>query len=133
MSNAAIRKTWDESGFLDKVLNEAYKLANNQPEDKFKIIPVRLEPCDRCDHRLSMQNQYDLFDDFNKVLSADAASLIEELIQSSSKSKEVCIKGRTFNVIRFNMYLIVYMPMKVVVVFWWPMKLVSVKHLSPRV
>lgn len=63
LSNAAIRKTGDEPGFQDHELNEAYEIARNQPEQEFTIIPVRIEDCHRGDHRLSTNQQYDLFPD----------------------------------------------------------------------
>ncbi len=65
ISEAALRKTGDETpGFQDEELNYAYDIANQQSDQDFAIIPVRLEDCDRGDSRLSGFQQYDLFDDF---------------------------------------------------------------------
>ena len=51
LSNAAICKTGDEPGFQDHELNEAYNIAKDLPEQDFAIIPVRIEDCQRGDHR----------------------------------------------------------------------------------
>jgi hypothetical protein len=61
LSNSAIRKTGDEPGFQDEELNEAYEIAKNQPDTEFSIIPLRLEDCHRGDHRLTLYQQYGLF------------------------------------------------------------------------
>jgi len=69
ISEAALKKTGDISpGFQDEELQSAYEIAMAQPVTAFAIIPVRLEDCDRGDHRLSMYQQYDLFRDFEGVL-----------------------------------------------------------------
>lgn len=69
LSNAALRKTGDETpGFQDKELNTAYEIALTQSEKEFIIVPVRLEDCDRGDHRTSVFNQYNLFNNFEAAL-----------------------------------------------------------------
>jgi tetratricopeptide (TPR) repeat protein len=68
ISNAAIRKTGDEPGFQDEELNEAYEIAKSQSVTEFAILPVRLEDCHRGDHRLTLYQQYDIFENPEKVL-----------------------------------------------------------------
>jgi tetratricopeptide (TPR) repeat protein len=76
LSNAAIERTsGDKPGFQDQELLYAYEIALNQPEDKFSIVPVRLEDCDRGDHRLSVFQQYDLFLDWEKELDKLAVNI----------------------------------------------------------
>jgi tetratricopeptide (TPR) repeat protein len=76
LSMAALRKTGDETpGFQDEELQRAYEIALNQPDDKFSIVPVRLEDCDRGDHRISTFQQYDLFEDWEKELDKLAVHL----------------------------------------------------------
>jgi hypothetical protein len=75
LSQSSISKTGDKPGFLDEELNMAYNIAMNQPVTEFSIIPLRLEDCDRGDHRLTMFQQYDLHDDFNKGLDKLALDL----------------------------------------------------------
>jgi tetratricopeptide (TPR) repeat protein len=75
LSNAAIRKTGDEPGFQDHELNEAYNIARDQADQEFTIIPVRLEDCRRGDHRLTLFQQYDLFEDFDGKLDKLAVNL----------------------------------------------------------
>jgi len=68
ISQAALRKTGDEPGFVDEELHTAWEIAQAQSDTAFTIIPVRLEDCDRGDHRLSVYHQYDLFKDWDGVL-----------------------------------------------------------------
>jgi len=69
ISKAALRKTGDERpGFQDVELNRAYNIAEQQSDQDFAIIPVRLEDCGRGDFRLSSFQQYDLFGDFDGAL-----------------------------------------------------------------
>ncbi len=76
ISEAALKKTGDESpGFQDEELQQAYEIARVQPESSFTIIPVRLEDCDRGDHRMSPYQQYDLFEDFESGLDRLAVIL----------------------------------------------------------
>jgi tetratricopeptide (TPR) repeat protein len=76
LSNATLKKTSGEiPGFQDEELQYAYDIAKNQPEDKFTIVPVRLEDCDRGDHRISIFQQYDLFQDWKGVLDKLAVHL----------------------------------------------------------
>lgn len=75
LSNAAIRKTGDEPGFQDHELNEAYNIAKDQTEQEFTIIPVRIEDCNRGDHRLTLFQQYDHFDYFNGGLPKLAVNM----------------------------------------------------------
>jgi len=75
LSNAAIKKTGDIPGFQDHELNEAYNIAKDQPEQEFTIIPVRLEDCHRGDHRLTLFQQYDLFDGFDEGLDKLAVNM----------------------------------------------------------
>ncbi|MCP5049090.1 MAG: TIR domain-containing protein, partial [bacterium] len=76
LSNAALKKTHGEKpGFQDDELQYAYEIAVNQPEDKFTIVPVRLEDCDRGDHRISIFQQHDLFPDVETGLDKLAVDL----------------------------------------------------------
>jgi tetratricopeptide (TPR) repeat protein len=76
LSNAALMKTGDEKpGFQDKELNRAYNIAQDQSDQDFTIVPVRLEDCGRGDTRLSSFQQYDLFNDFETGLDMLAVHL----------------------------------------------------------
>ncbi len=76
ISNAALRKTGDDQpGFMDTELNAGYRIAKRQPATEFTIVPVRLEDCGRGDHRLTVFQQYDLFDDFEAGLDKLAVVL----------------------------------------------------------
>ncbi len=75
LSQAAVHKTGDEPGFVDDELNTAWEIAQAQSDTEFTIIPVRLEDCDRGDHRLSVYQQYDLFRDWEGVLDRLAVQL----------------------------------------------------------
>jgi biotin carboxyl carrier protein len=76
LSEAALRKTGSEKpGFQDNELNIAYNIALAQSSDNFAIIPIRLESCDRGDHRLSVHQQFDVFRDWDGVLDKLAVRL----------------------------------------------------------
>jgi len=68
LSNAALEKLKNKKGVQHEEFYFAYDLAINQPEDKFTIVPVRLEDCERGDRRLIIYEQYDLFEDWEGVL-----------------------------------------------------------------
>lgn len=68
ISEFALKKTGKKPGFQDEELNRAYNIAENLSTNEFTIIPIRLENCGRGDHRLSVFQQYDLFNDFDKEL-----------------------------------------------------------------
>ncbi len=87
ISEAALRKTGDEPGFQDKELNRAYNIAEDQPDDEFTIIPVRIEDCDRGDHRLTSFQQYDLYDDFEEGLDTIAVDIGGKSL-SDAKAKD---------------------------------------------
>lgn len=63
LSEAALKKTGDESGFQEEELQYAYEIAMKQGAGQFTIVPIRLQDCDRGDHRLSTNQQYDYFED----------------------------------------------------------------------
>lgn len=73
LSSAALKKIGEEPGFAEHELNDAYKFAKSS--DTFKIIPLRLEDCDRGDNRLSIYQQFDLFPDWNDTLNKLAVRL----------------------------------------------------------
>ena len=76
LSCAALEKTGGgKPGFQDEELQYAYEIAINQPDDKFTIVPVRLEDCGRGDNRTSIFQQYDLFRDWEKELDKLAINL----------------------------------------------------------
>lgn len=56
-------------------LDYAYDFATKQAETEFTIIPVHLENCDRGDHRLSIYQHFDLFEDWDGVLNQLAVQL----------------------------------------------------------
>jgi tetratricopeptide (TPR) repeat protein len=68
LSEAAIKKIGDEPGFQDVELNTAFEIALAQSEQTFTIVPVRLEDVDRGGNRLSIFQQYDLFNDWEGTL-----------------------------------------------------------------
>jgi tetratricopeptide (TPR) repeat protein len=65
----------EKPGFLDKEFKYAIQTALNQPKDKLKIVPVRLEDCQRGDHIIDMFNQCDLFPDLKNSLDQLAVQL----------------------------------------------------------
>ena len=73
LSSAALKKIGEAPGFAEHELNDAYKFAKSS--DSFKIIPLRLEDCDRGDNRLSIYQQFDLFPDWNDTLDKLAVRL----------------------------------------------------------
>ncbi len=68
LSQIALEKIANHNGHLDEEFRYAYQFAMTVSENQFMIIPVRLEDCDRGDHRLSGLHQYDLFDNREEVL-----------------------------------------------------------------
>lgn len=68
LSEAALRKTGDKPGFQDEELSLAFDIARQQSSNSFMIIPLRIEDCDRGDHRIATYQQYDLFRDRHAVL-----------------------------------------------------------------
>jgi tetratricopeptide (TPR) repeat protein len=75
LSEAALRKTGDAPGFIDTELDQAYNIALAQSDADFTIIPIRLEDCNRGDHRLTMYQQFDLFSDWGGALDRLAVML----------------------------------------------------------
>jgi hypothetical protein len=75
LSEAALRKTGDAPGFIDTELDQAYNIALAQSNADFTIIPIRLEDCNRGDHRLTMYQQFDLFSDWGGALDRLAVML----------------------------------------------------------
>lgn len=96
LSQNSLRKIgFDGSGFVDDELQWATEIAFRQPENQFTIVPVRLEDCDRGDHRLSIHHQYDLFDDSDFETALDKLALelggqaISELRAKDDRSEGV--------------------------------------------
>ena len=54
LSQAALKKSDEAPGFVDDEIQFAYEVAASQENDRFSIIPVRLDNFGRGDHRLSM-------------------------------------------------------------------------------
>jgi len=75
LSNAALRKTGDDPGFLDEELNTAYQFAKDLSVTEFTIIPALLEDCDRGDHRLKSFQQYALYEGWEAHLDALAFAI----------------------------------------------------------
>jgi len=89
LSNAALKKTGGEKpGFQDEELQFAYEIAINQPDDKFSIVPIRLEECSRGDHRISIFQQYDLFENWEKGLDKLAVNLGGDSFADSTAKDE---------------------------------------------
>lgn len=93
LSEAALRKTGDEPGFQDEELNTAFNIAVDQDERLFTIIPVRLEKCSRGDHRLSIFQQYDLYDNWERgvnqlAVNLGGRSLVEEVRRQEQTEEE---------------------------------------------
>ena len=101
ISKEALRKTGDEPGFQDEELTWAYNIAVNQPDETFDIVPVRLEPCDRGDTRLTTFHQYDLFHDFEKDLDALAVLLggfsLSDALAEDERTEEEKMSENLFN------------------------------------
>jgi len=68
LSHAALRRLERAPGFQDHELTTAYEIAMAQSEDRFAIVPVRLEDTGRGDHRISVFQQFDLFGDEQSAL-----------------------------------------------------------------
>lgn len=75
ISNAALRKTGAEPGFLDQELDAAYQFAKDLPVKDFTIVPVLLEDCDRGDNRLKSFQQYALHEGWEAHLDALALAI----------------------------------------------------------
>jgi tetratricopeptide (TPR) repeat protein len=107
LSEAALKKVGDESpGFQDEELQQAYEIARVQPEGDFTIVPVRLEDCDRGDHRLSPYQQYDLFNDFNSELdnlsiNLGGVSLADKFAKDTRSEDEKFLENLHNNAITF--------------------------------
>ena len=94
MSTAAMKKLDKGIGVQGNELRDAYEIAKNQPEKDFNIFPVRLDNCDRGDHRLSQFNQFDLFEDWETVVDKIAIqlggkSLINPLQKDTRTDKQI--------------------------------------------
>jgi Flp pilus assembly protein TadD len=90
LSHAAIGKTGDPPGFQDQKLRESYEIASRQPEQKLTIVPVRLEDCSRGRHRLTLFQQYDLFEGFDEGLDELVVNL-----RGVSSGNPAATRGRT--------------------------------------
>jgi Flp pilus assembly protein TadD len=75
LSRSALQRLESAPGFQDTELTTAFQIALDQSEDRFTIIPVRLEETDRGDHRVSTFQQYDLFTNTESVLDKLAVSM----------------------------------------------------------
>ncbi|MCP5049709.1 MAG: toll/interleukin-1 receptor domain-containing protein, partial [bacterium] len=99
VSNAALEKTsFENPGFVDKELQTAWEIAQEQDGKSFTILPVRLEDCDRGDMRLSGWQQYDLFEDWEKGLDKLAVdiggiSLADERARDERTENEKIVAG----------------------------------------
>jgi tetratricopeptide (TPR) repeat protein len=102
LSNAALRKTGQDPGFLDEELDTAYQFAKDLPVKEFTIVPVLLEDCDRGDHRLKSFQQYALYEGWEAHLDALALAIgghklanIEEKDERSGDEKLIAgLKSR---------------------------------------
>lgn len=83
ISENALRKTGDKPGFQDEELDYAHSIAQQQSVQDFTIIPLRLEDCDRGDHRLSVYQQFDLFEDWDGTLDALAVQVGGEALATT--------------------------------------------------
>ena len=101
ISNSALQKTVQGSGFIDDELQQAYEIAMAQDERHFTIVPVRLEKeLSRGDHRLSIFQQYDLFENWEGGLDKLAVYLGGEAISSVMKRKELTEKDQLIEGLR---------------------------------
>jgi tetratricopeptide (TPR) repeat protein len=90
ISQAALKKTGNEPGFQDDELNYAWEIAIKQDEKHFTIVPIRLEVCDRGDNRLSLWQQYDLFDKWDETIDN-----LSKYFGGQSLNKSVINKDKT--------------------------------------
>lgn len=104
LSPAALRKTGEEPGFQDEELSLAFEIALAQDERSFVILPVRLENVGRGDHRLSMFQQYDLFEDwqgtvdklvgiFSETDPSISANLINDRLTEEQIEEQMVIRA----------------------------------------
>jgi len=75
ISESALTKLGDDPGFQDNELNRAFEIAMRQLSKDFSIIPVRIERCDRGDSRLTIFQQYDLFENFENNINRLAVDM----------------------------------------------------------
>lgn len=75
LSKSALSKSANRPGFQDHELDIAFSIAMAQSPDLFTIIPVRIDDCDRGDHRVSIFQQYDLFKDWEQQVEKLAVYL----------------------------------------------------------
>jgi tetratricopeptide (TPR) repeat protein len=87
LSEAALKKIGDEPGFQDVELNTAFEIALAQSDQAFTIVPVRLEDVDRGGNRLSIFQQYDLFNNWEGTL--DKLAILSGGTPLESKSEAV--------------------------------------------
>jgi biotin carboxyl carrier protein len=107
LSDATLKKIGDSPGFQDSELNWAYDIAQAQAANLFTIIPLRLEDCDRGDHRLSRYQQFDLFADWDGVLDRLAIQLggrsLSDLVKTDSRTEhERLLDGLVGKAIAFH-------------------------------
>ena len=89
VSNSALQKAQQGTGFVEEELQQAYEIAMAQDERYFTILPVRLEECGRGDHRLSIYQQYDLFENWEKEIDNLAVYLGGEALTSKIEKREL--------------------------------------------
>ena len=75
ISESALRKTKDGSGFIDDELQYAYEIATDHDDRHFTIIPIRLDDCGHGDLRLSGFQQYKFFSEWESSLGKLAGLL----------------------------------------------------------
>jgi len=88
LSEAALKKTGDSPGFQDEELNYAYDIAMKQAIAQFTIVPIRLQDCDRGDHRLSTFQQFDYFSNPESCLDELAVQFGGKSLADTSKKNE---------------------------------------------
>ena len=85
LSQAALEKTKEGTGFVDEEIQFAYEVAASQPNDKFSIIPVRLDDYGRGDNRFRMFQQYDLFEDWDEIVSRLVEKFLDQKPETSQR------------------------------------------------
>ncbi|KKK49284.1 hypothetical protein LCGC14_3136620, partial [marine sediment metagenome] len=98
ISKAALRKTGEKPGFQDDELQTAYEIAQDQPDQEFTIVPVRLEDCERGDFRISSFQMYDMFPRIEEGLDKLAVhlggvSLSDAMVQDERTEDEKIIES----------------------------------------
>ena len=87
ISQASLKKAAEGNGFVEEELQHAYNIADKQDLKSFTILPVRFEDVGHGDNRLSIHQQYDLFENWEKEIDRLATILEGRVLNESDIEK----------------------------------------------